>query len=152
MRGEARGAVSIEFALLFPLFLAVCYAILSYGVSLAQLHALEGLASAAARATVAVVKDDGAWEGAAAQRIDGVLARHAGVQPVTPCAPASTCHACKTAAGAVKGCGEAIAPGDKLEVCVQAPLMLPTLDLFGIRVPDIPSPLRSRASVPLPPP
>lgn len=53
-----RGAVAIEFVLLFPLFLVIFYAIISYSVILAAQQGLHSLSSEAARATIAVFRED----------------------------------------------------------------------------------------------
>lgn len=49
-----RGAIAIEFVVLFPLFLLMLYAIISYAVIMASQQALHSLSSEAARAAVAV--------------------------------------------------------------------------------------------------
>jgi len=128
-----RGAITIEFALLFPLFLAVFYAILSYGVSFSQLNVLNGMALEAAQSARAVVMDDEGSESAISHRIASVIDRHGGLLNVTGCF------------------------GDKayeideglLRVCLETEALLPSLNVFGIRVPDIQSPLRGRSSIQL---
>lgn len=53
-----RGAIAIEFVVLFPLFLAIFYAIISYSLIMASQQALHSLSSEAARAVVAVNRGD----------------------------------------------------------------------------------------------
>lgn len=53
-----RGAVAIEFVVLFPLFLLMLYAIISYSVIMATQQALHSLSSEAARAAVAANFND----------------------------------------------------------------------------------------------
>ncbi|WP_355662074.1 TadE/TadG family type IV pilus assembly protein [Halomonas salifodinae] len=53
-----RGAVAIEFVILFPLFLVIFYAIVSYSVIFATQQTLHSLSSEATRAAVAVHRND----------------------------------------------------------------------------------------------
>jgi len=57
-RSCQRGAIAIEFVVLFPLFLAMLYAIISYSLIMASQQALHSLSSEAARAVVAVNRGD----------------------------------------------------------------------------------------------
>jgi len=135
-RARQRGGISIEFVLLFPLFLVVFYAILSYGVSFAQLHALNGLAAEAAQATRAVVieGDESDIRSALDKRVDAAVDRYGGVLSVRGCANGSNRYAYSASEG-------------ELTVCLEADLLLPSLTIFGLRVPDIEGPLRSRSRV-----
>lgn len=56
--GRQRGAVAIEFVLLFPLFLVIFYAIVSYSVILAAQQGLHSLSAEASRSAMAVFRDD----------------------------------------------------------------------------------------------
>ncbi|WP_431023437.1 TadE/TadG family type IV pilus assembly protein [Halomonas sp. H5] len=53
-----RGAVAIEFVILFPLFLVIFYGIVSYSVIFATQQTLLSLSSEATRAAVAVHRND----------------------------------------------------------------------------------------------
>lgn len=135
LRARQRGAISIEFVLLFPLFLAVFYATLSYGVSFAQLHVLNGMASEATRSARAVVMDEDGSESAISSRINGVIGRYGGLLNVTGCFEDGKTYD-----------DEDIEEG-LLTVCLQTELLLPSLTIFGIQIPDIASPLESRSSI-----
>lgn len=56
--GRQNGAVAIEFVLLFPLFLVIFYAIVSYSVILAAQQGLHSLSAEASRSAMAVFRDD----------------------------------------------------------------------------------------------
>ncbi|WP_299311934.1 TadE family protein [uncultured Halomonas sp.] len=133
-RGQQRGAVSIEFVLLFPLLLAIFYAIISYAISFAQLHVLNGMAAESTRAAVAVVTTGGGARERIDGRIESVVERYNGILQVA-------------------GCG---VDGDKfdfdtdtaeLTVCLETAALLPSLNIFGIRIPQIDGPLKSQSSI-----
>lgn len=134
MRPDQRGAVSIEFVLLFPLFLVIFYAIVSYGLSFAQLHLLNGMTAEATRSAVAVVTTEGEVESVLESRITSVIDGYGSLLTVTGCYDDGAHY---------RYAGET----GELRVCLESALLLPSLELFGIRIPDIKSPLRSQASV-----
>lgn len=139
IRARQRGGISIEFVLLFPLFLAVFYAILSYGVSFAQLNVLNGMASEAAQSVRAVVVDDDEDNEPASaieSRIDNVIKHYGGLLNVTGCFDGKTYDE--------EGLDEGL-----LTVCLESEVLLPSLKIFGISIPNIESPLESRSSIQL---
>lgn len=58
LRGDSRGTVSIEFAILVPVFLAILFGIIVFGVQYATRIALTYAASEGGRAAVAGLSDD----------------------------------------------------------------------------------------------
>jgi Flp pilus assembly protein TadG len=52
-----RGAAAVEFAMVFPLFLMLVFAVMIYGAYLAVVHGLQQLAAEAARSSVAGLND-----------------------------------------------------------------------------------------------
>lgn len=135
MSQRQQGAISIEFVLLFPLFLVVFYAILSYGVSFAQLHVLNGMAAKATQAARAVVieSDESNTRSALSSRVASVI--DGGIIAVDGCA------------GGADSYYDYVAATGELTICLETAVLLPSLDIFGIRIPDIESPLRSQSSV-----
>lgn len=135
MSQRQQGAISIEFVLLFPLFLVVFYAILSYGVSFAQLHVLNGMAAEATQAARAVVieSDESNTRSALSSRVASAI--DGGIIAVEGCA------------GGADPYYDYVAATGELTVCIETAVLLPSLTIFGIKVPDISSPLTSRDTI-----
>ncbi|APX92855.1 hypothetical protein BWR19_07880 [Halomonas sp. 1513] len=128
-----RGAVAIEFAVLFPLFFVILYAIISYSLLFAMSLTLNALSSEAARAAIAVNTRVG--EPPDAQRVE------ARIQGLVGDSWLSRVEACDD------GDFHRIdAASDELRVCLEAPLPLPQLNLGVLRIPDIEW-VRARASL-----
>ncbi|MFG6136792.1 TadE/TadG family type IV pilus assembly protein [Halomonas sp. B23F22_10] len=53
-RRRDKGSVAIEFAIIFPLFLLILYAIVSYAICFAVVFTLHGISSDAARAVLSI--------------------------------------------------------------------------------------------------
>lgn len=85
-----RGAMAIEFVLLFPIFLLVFYAIVSYGILFAQLHLLNGMADQAARESRRAVIDEHV-DSTIDSLVDDVVERYQGLlnRNVTGCTSGS---------------------------------------------------------------
>lgn len=134
MSQRQQGAISIEFVLLFPLFLVVFYAILSYGVSFAQLHVLNGMAAEATQAARAVVieSDESNTRSALSSRVTSVI--DGGIIAVDGCAGGAAYY-------------DYVAATGELTICLETDLLLPSLTIFGIKVPDIEGPLTSRGTI-----
>lgn len=128
VRPRQGGVVAIEFAIMFPLFLLIFYAIVSYSLLFVYEQGLHTLSADAVRQAIAVERDS-----------DGTLNQSAIEAEVTDFIssdeahwPASLASLCE---GEVGGISVENDP-DSVRVCVQATLDLPQIDFkpFGIDV------------------
>lgn len=136
---KQRGAVAIEFALIFPLFLIVLYGIISYSIYFVALNDLNRLSGEAARSAIALERQDsGLPEGAAIGNLVEDLVSERAVFK-----------------GLIARCDEGEFFPDKereLVVCLrmnQEAFPLPVIeDFFGVTIPDLSSSIiRSRVSL-----
>lgn len=59
MKRQQKGASTIEFVLLFPLFAGMLYLIIGFGIVFAQLHVIEGMVADILRQSRSVVTTEG---------------------------------------------------------------------------------------------
>lgn len=133
-----RGAVAIEFALIFPLFLVVLYGMISYSIYFVALHDLNRLSGEAARSAVALERqEDGLPDsGAIAGLVDTLIGERALF--------ASLIARCDD--------GDFFPSGNReLEVCLRleaAAFLLPAITLGEVTVPDVDNAtIRSRVTL-----
>lgn len=134
MKSRMQGSVAIEFAIVFPLFLLMLYAIISYAICFAVMFTLHGLSGDAARAVLSLERISLATDPSLVEaEIDRVLDRSWLDDAL------------------VRGCvdGERFRfEDDVLEVCLEVPLAgsgdsaadtlaLPRLTLMGVSVPHL---------------
>lgn len=124
------GSVAIEFAILFPLFLLILYAIVSYSIVFVAQQGLHSLSADAVREAVRVERSGGELDATA---IQSVVTGYVGGQAHWPASLASLCSDGITVDGA----------SNRVDVCVEIgvgvgeALALPTLDLLGIKIPAL---------------
>ncbi|MCT8470191.1 TadE/TadG family type IV pilus assembly protein [Chromohalobacter canadensis] len=135
-----KGVAAIEFAIIFPVFFLVLYALIGYAFVFLIQSGLQNLASETARqvatiSTIQVEEDNDEREALLESRVtslleDSWLSRfdvgllESGQCPSAP-SPTST----------------------RVVVCMGAVYPLPTLNLFGLRVPGTPEVLTTHASI-----
>ncbi|XKE44028.1 pilus assembly protein [Halomonas organivorans] len=114
-----QGAVAIEFAIVFPLFLLIFYAIVGYSLAFVFQQGLHNLSADAVRVALAVEREDGALD---VTGIEAAVTAYLDAQARWPAEHARLCNP------------EALVDvaADKVEVCVELELGLPQLTLPGI--------------------
>lgn len=120
-RRRHRGAAAIEFALVFPLFLMIFYAIVGYSLVFVYQQGLHTLSADAVRQAVAVERHQGALDEAAIE-----AAVQAFIDEDDAHWPASLAALCNP--------GALVPRTDEVEVCVAIELGLPQLTLPGIDI------------------
>ncbi|MBF8221322.1 TadE/TadG family type IV pilus assembly protein [Halomonas sp. 328] len=120
-RGKQDGAVAIEFVIVFPLFLMIFYAIVSYSIIFVGMQNLHSVSAEAARAVVSLERDEGGLPDI--DDIEGVIEEVLLERGVGAGELADLCNGSPALIGRV------------LEVCLQIKiddLSLPQLKLPGI--------------------
>ena len=127
------GASTIEFALVFPLFVLFFYGIVCFGVILLDKQTLSAIASEAARSSIAAANVN-----SIGGQIENAIAGHSWIAGrISPCENADSKFSINEG---------------RLQICLQAePIPLPTIDLFFITLPppanELEMMLRGTASV-----
>jgi Flp pilus assembly pilin Flp len=114
---DQRGATAIEFAILFPFFLLILYAIVCYALIMLDKQTLSTVAAQAARNAVAA-----ATEAKIGSQIDAAIAGHTWIaERVVACDGAGSKYTLS---------------GGQLQICLQAePVPLPTINLGFMSLP-----------------
>ncbi|MDK2352273.1 MULTISPECIES: TadE/TadG family type IV pilus assembly protein [Pseudomonas aeruginosa group] len=146
-RGGQKGAVAIEFTVVFLLFFALIYGLISYSIPLLMLQSFNDAAAVGARAAVAVDPSEPGYEALAETRArDELLARLAWM-PATWRANLEPCAGNGQYA-------DYVGATSRIEVCVQyqygdpAKAIIPVLRFPGIgAIPNLPQTLKASANL-----
>ncbi|MCI0510309.1 TadE-like protein [Chromohalobacter marismortui] len=143
MLGKKRqsGVAAIEFAIVFPVFFLVLYALIGYAFVFLIQSGLQSLASESARQAAAIstmpLKEvDISRDSLIDERIEATI-------------NASWLERFDVRQLDAADCGDALpaSDGGRLVVCLGADYPLPILNLLGISIPGTPDPLKTHASV-----
>ncbi|SOC56232.1 TadE-like protein [Chromohalobacter canadensis] len=137
------GVAAIEFAIVFPVFFLVLYALIGYAFVFLIQSGLQSLASESARQAAAIstmpLKEvDISRDDLIDERIEAMIS-------------ASWLERFDVRQLEAEGCGDALPASDedRLVVCLGADFPLPVLNLFGISIPGTPDPLKTTATISL---
>lgn len=135
------GVAAIEFAIVFPVFFLVLYALIGYAFVFLIQSGLQSLASESARQAAAIstmpLKEvDIARDDLIDDRIEATIS-------------ASWLERFDVRQLDAADCRDALPASDedRLVVCLGADFPLPVLNLFGISIPGTPDPLKTTASI-----
>ncbi|WP_280569024.1 TadE/TadG family type IV pilus assembly protein [Chromohalobacter sp. 296-RDG] len=141
IKKKQEGVAAIEFAIVFPVFFLVLYALIGYAFVFLIQSGLQSLASESTRQVVAIntmrfEEMDKSREDLIDERINATInaswLERFNVRQLDP----SNCNV------ASPGTDEA-----QFVVCLGADYPLPILNLFGISIPGTPDPLKTTASI-----
>lgn len=140
-RNLERGASAIEFAFLFPFFLIILYAIISYALVFLFAQTLSSMSAEVARSAIAIYTDPrintSEWEEIVSTRMQNVVRNSwINAEIIDGCAESEIYHSLNSET-------------ELLTVCLQINSPVPSLNLFGLRIPHL-NTIRSQSSLQLP--
>ncbi|WP_277810940.1 TadE/TadG family type IV pilus assembly protein [Chromohalobacter canadensis] len=151
-RSRQNGVAAIEFAIVFPVFFLVLYALIGYAFVFLIQSGLQNLASETARqaATISTTLVDGS-EDDRVEKLEDRLTELGLIQTEGGDAGEDGRQDGRgwLARFNTRFCEDAAPTFDEgmLTICLQADFPLPVLNLFGISIPGTPDPLKTTASI-----